>query len=107
MRLLLWVLVWIVLVLGAGWYLWHKVRVTWRASRQLGAELLVAERRLSEVREQVEQLQRGGDVVQELAVFGDAGVLRAERDTMRQSLGQQRRARAVGNRPGWARRVDS
>ena len=107
MRLLLWTLTWIVLVLGAAWYLWRKVRVTWRSSRQLGAELRVAERRLSEVREQVEQLQQGSDAVQELAVFGDAGALRAERDTMRQTLGQQRRARAAGNRPGWARRVDS
>ena len=107
MRLLLWTLTWIVLVLGAAWYLWRKVRVTWRSSRQLGAELRVAERRLREVREQVEQLQQGSDAVQELAVFGDAGVLRAERDTMRQTLGEQRRARAAGNRPGWARRVDS
>lgn len=107
MRLLLWTLTWIILVLGAAWYLWRKVRVTWRSSRQLGAELRVAERRLSEVREQVEQLQQGSDAVQELAVFGDAGALRAERDTMRQTLGQQRRARAAGNRPGWARRVDS
>ena len=107
MRLLLWILIWIVLVLGAAGYLWRKIRVAWRSSRQFGAELLVAERRLGEVREQVEQLQQGSDAAHELAVFGDAGALRAERDAMRQTLGQQRRARAAGNRPGWARRVDS
>jgi len=112
-RVLAWVLVWVVLLLGATGYLWTKLRVAWRASRDLGAELLLTEQRLADVRGQVERLREDTDVVQELAgfaelaVFADASVLGRERAATRRTLGEQRRARRAGNLPAWARRVDS
>ncbi len=107
MRVLGWVLVWVVLLLGATGYLWTKLRVAWRTSRDLGAELLLTGQRLADVRGQVERQREETDVVQELAVFADASVLGRERAATRRTLGEQRRARRAGNLPAWARRVDS
>lgn len=108
MRALVWILVWLVLLLGAAAYLWATVRVAWRTSRDLGAELRVTEQRLSDVRGQVDRLREGTDAaVQELAVFGDASALRTERRATRRTLGEQRRARRAKNLPTWARSVDS
>jgi len=106
-RVLGWVLVWVVLLLGATGYLWTKLRVAWRTSRDLGAELLLTGQRLADVRRQVERQREETDVVQELAVFADASVLGRERAATRRTLGEQRRARRAGNLPAWARRVDS
>jgi len=106
-RVLGWVLVWVVLLLGATGYLWTKLRVAWRTSRDLGAELLLTGQRLADVRGQVERQREETDVVQELAVFADASVLGRERAATRRTLGEQRRARRAGNLPAWARRVDS
>ncbi len=115
MRVLGWVLVWVVLLLGATGYLWTKLRVAWRTSRALGAELLLTEQRLAlaDVRGQVERRREDTDVVQELAgfaelaVFADASVLGRERAATHRTLGEQRRARRAENLPAWARRVDS
>ncbi len=63
MRVLGWVLVWVVLLLGATGYLWTKLRVAWRTSRDLGAELLLTGQRLADVRGQVERQREETDVV--------------------------------------------
>ncbi len=107
MRALVWILIWIVLVLGAAWYLWAKLRVGWRTSRELAQELRVTEARLNAVQQQVQQLGETSDTIQQLAVFGDPAALRTERERTRETLAGQRRARRAGNRPSWARRVDS
>jgi hypothetical protein len=108
MRALGWILVWLVLLVASAGYLWTKVRVTWRTSRDLGAELHATEARLSQVRAQVDRLREGTDTaVQELAVFGSASALRTEGHTTRRTLAKQRRARRAESLPAWARRVHS
>lgn len=107
MRVLVWIVTWVVLLLGAGAYLWALVRVAWRRTRDFGTELRVTEQRLSDVRGHVERPRKGTDAFQALAVFGNASVLRAERRDTRQALSEQRRARQAQNLPTWARRVDS
>ncbi len=107
MRALVWILIWVVLVVGGAGYLWTKARVAWRKSRDLGGELRMTEQRLGEVRHQVERLREGTDAVSELAVFGDASALRKERLATRRTLADQQRERRAKDIPAWARRVDS
>lgn len=107
MRVLVWVLVWIVLVLLALLYLWSTLRVAWRRAKALGTEVSTAERRLSEVQEQVDRLGEATDGIQKLAVFEDPVTLRKERETTRRTLGDERRARRDRQLPTWARNVDS
>lgn len=105
MRLLVWVLLWIVIVAASALYLWGTVRAAWRSARRLGTELADAEERLSAVREQVERLGEANEQL-ELAVFTDPAVVARERRTTRESLRRERLGRR-GRPPGWARHVDS
>ncbi len=107
MRVVMWVLIWLVLLMGAGWYLWSALRRAWRASGRLMDELMATERRLSAIRTEVDRLGDGTGALEELAVFGDPDALRKERERTRQALSEQRRARRAENRPAWARHVDS
>ncbi len=106
MRLLVWVLVWVALVLCAAAYLWVAVRAVLRSGRRLAAELAEAERQLAGVRSRLDGLDAASDQPATLAVFADRRALRAEREEVRRSLGEQRRARSELTRPGWSRRVD-
>ena len=110
MRLLVWVLVWVVLVLGAAAYLWVAVRAVLRSGRRLAAELAEAEQQLAGVQSRLDDLDgaldSASDEVPILAVFADRQALRAERDELRRTLGDQRRARRELTRPRWSRRVD-
>ncbi len=107
MRAVVWILIWLVLLLGSGWYLWSALRRTWRTSTRLMDELVSTEHRLSAIRTEVDRLGDRADALEELAVFGDASALRKERERTRQALTEQRRARRAENRPTWARHVDS
>ena len=107
MRVLVWILVWIVLVVLAAVYLWGTVRVAWRRARAFGAEVATAEERLSAVQEQVDRLGAANDAIQRLAVFEDPVVVRKERMATRETLRKQRRERRDRDLPTWARHVDS
>ncbi|MDQ2755237.1 MAG: hypothetical protein M3Y71_01535 [Actinomycetota bacterium] len=107
MRTLVWILVWVVLLAGAGLYLWRAVRATWRQATVLGGELATASDRLAEVQTQVERLGESTDRLDELAVFGDPVTLRRERTRGREALRRQGRTNRRRDLPTWARHVDS
>jgi len=107
MRVLLWILVWIVLIVLGALYLWSRGRVLWRHTTALGSELAAASERLAAVQAQVDRLGESTDAIQKLAVFEDLGEVRAERQTTRRTLQEERRARRNRNLPAWARHVDS
>ena len=107
MRVLVWILVWIVLIALGAAHLWAKGRVTWRKTTALGSELGAASERLAAVQAQVDRLGESTDAIPKLAVFEDPGEIRAERQTTRRALQEERRARRIRNLPTWARHVDS
>ncbi|WP_295692477.1 hypothetical protein [Lapillicoccus sp.] len=107
MRVLVWILVWVVLIVLGALYIWSKGRVTWRQTKALGSEIAEASERLGAVQAQVDRLGESTDAIQKLAVFEDPGRVRAERQTTRRTLQEERRARRNRNLPTWARHVDS
>ena len=122
MRVLVWVLVWVVLVAASGWYLWRRLRRLFRTASRLANEVAEAERLLGRVQRQVRARHTRGagapdgapadeanepDAAVQLAVFTGIAQAAAERRAVREALREQRRARRDANRPGWARRVDS
>lgn len=107
MRVLVWILIWIVLVVLAALYLWSKGRATWRRTKDLGTEIAEASARLEAVQAQVDRIGETTGAIQKLAVFEDPVQVRAERQTTRRALQEERRARRNRNLPTWARHVDS
>ena len=123
MRVLGWVLIWLVSLGLAGWVIWRRLRgLRDRAvglSEQLAqaeslgyAVRLAAEERLQE-QERTERPDEPGEPTgvasrrHTLAVFDDASALARERDDLRQALALERQARRAATLPGWARPVDS
>jgi hypothetical protein len=107
MRTLVWILVWLVLVVAAGFYLWRAVRSTGRLVGRFASELGTASEQLALVQDQVERLGEANDRVEGLAVFDDPGSLRRERTVGREALKRQGRANRRRDLPPWARHVDS
>lgn len=107
MRLLVWILVWILLIVLGAVYIWSKGRVAWRQTKGLGSEIAEASERLGAVQAQVDRLSQSTDAIQKLAVFEEPGQVRAERQTTRRTLQEEGRARRNRNLPTWARHVDS
>lgn len=119
MRVLAWVVLWTLLLVGSAWYLWQRLRRLGRATRRLAAELSAAEQALTRIqqeaagaaRRQTEQhaatnpahAPKGAH----LAVFTGIPQAVAERRAVRRALDESKRARRAANLPGWARRVDS
>ena len=119
MRVLAWVLVWVVLLAASGWYLWRCLRRLFRTAGRLAHELTEAELRLGRIQQEAGARHTGDggapahdpadpatEAVQ-LAVFTGIAQAAAERRAVREALREQRQARRDANRPGWARRVDS
>lgn len=74
-----WVLVWVVLVLGAGFVLFLLLRQVWRSLRSLGREMATASERLSAVTEELQRLQDRAPTPPEPAVFDRPTEHRARR----------------------------
>lgn len=106
MRVLVWILVWVVIVAVSALYLWGTVRTTWKSARRLGTELADAQERLEAVREQVDRLGEANERL-ELAVFADPATAARERRDTRESLRRESRERRRRGLPAWARHVDS
>lgn len=113
MRWLVWTLLWLTLLAGAGWYLWRRLRWLWGRSELLGETLTEAEAILAQASETAEDafhLRRTAAPLtppEELAIFRDPAQVATERDHLREQLRAQRAARRSAALPGWARRVDS
>jgi hypothetical protein len=114
-RGLLWTLVFVGLLAGAGWWLWQRVRRLSRISSDLGRQLSEAEALLGVVgsaaaeherQRRAEGLHPAVAPGPELAVFRDPLQVAAERRELRRTLATQRADRRAAHRPGWARHVD-
>ena len=100
-----WVLIWVVLVVGAGAYLGSRAWGVWGQAKELGAEVQRASETLSALESQAERL-RERPLQPDLAVFGDPRALRRQRLATVGALREQRHKRRVRHRPRWARHLD-
>lgn len=110
MRVIVWVIVWLVLVGASGWWLWRQVRVFWRRSGALGEQLTQVEALLAATEQVAAQhteavaADRAGAPAPELAVFRDRDDVAAERIDLLRVSRERRDARRAASLPGWARR---
>mgnify|MGYP001341644822 FL=1 len=110
MRVLAWTLLWLLLVVGAGWYLWRRLRWLWGRSQELGDTLADTERLLEATGLVVEQhtealrSEWAAEPAAELAVFRSVVDVARERAQVRAASEAQRARRRAERLPGWARR---
>jgi hypothetical protein len=106
-----WVMIWVFLLLMAGAYLGMRLWGLWGQTKELGAELLIAQRRLDDVQGRLKVL---GDATgppeetappEELAVFVDPATAAKQRDRARAAGRHARRQRGLTH-PGWAKHID-
>jgi hypothetical protein len=92
-----WVLVWLVLLVGAGAVFFLLGRSLWRQATALFAELEVANERVGAVMEQVDALGGAAERHRELAVFEDPVALRRRREAeaRRRAREREKRRRAL------------
>lgn len=107
MRWVVWILVWIALLVAAGWYPWRKLRELWARSERLGETLAEAEALVAAATEPVAGADRAAPEPVELAIFRDPAEVALERERLRRTLREERDIRRRASLPGWARRVDS
>jgi hypothetical protein len=91
----LWVLIWLVLGLGALFILFLLVRSVWRKLRLLLAELSTASARLAAVSAELERLQDRTPSAEPVAVFEKPAELRARRFAARTKHRRSQRRRAT------------
>lgn len=101
-----WVMIWLLLLVGAGVYLGVRAWGLWGQTRELGSELVIAQRRVDEVQGQVDLLGERMASLDELAVFADLATARKERDRARAEGREARQQRRAASRPVWAKHVD-
>jgi len=101
-----WVMIWVVLLVAAGWYLGVRSWRLWGQTRELGSELATAQRRLEEVQGELELLGERIGSPDELAVFADPAIARRERARARAAGRRERQRRRATSRPPWAKHVD-
>jgi septal ring factor EnvC (AmiA/AmiB activator) len=101
-----WVMIWVLLLVGAGVYLGVRSWGLWGQTKELGSELATAQRRLDEVQGQLELLGEQIGSAEELAVFASPAAARRERDRARSEGREARQQRRAASRPAWAKHVD-
>jgi hypothetical protein len=101
-----WVMIWLLLLVGAGVYLGVRAWGLWGQTKDLGSELAIAQRRVDEVQGQVDLLGERIASLDELAVFADPATARKERDRARADGREARQQRRAASRPAWAKHVD-
>ena len=101
-----WVMIWVLLLVGAVVYLGVRSWGLWVQARELGSELVTAQRRLDEVQGQLDLLGEQIGSAEELAVFASPAAARKERDRARAQGRKARQQRRTASRPAWAKHVD-
>ena len=101
-----WVMIWVLLLVAAGFYLGAKAWGLWGQTKKLGVELATAERRLDEVQGQLELLGERIGSPEDLAVFATPAAARRERDRAKADGRRARQQRRAVSRPAWAKHVD-
>ncbi len=101
-----WLLIWVCLLLVAGVYLGTRAWGLWGQTKELGAELATAQRRLDEVQGQLVLLGEKIASPEELAVFTDPVTARKQRDRARAAGHRARRQRRAVSYPASMKHVD-
>jgi septal ring factor EnvC (AmiA/AmiB activator) len=101
-----WVMIWLLLLVGACVYLGTRAWGLWGQAKELGSELATAQRRLDEVQGQLDLLGEQIGSAEELAVFASPAAARRERDRAKAEGQKARQQRRAGSRPAWAKHVD-
>ncbi|MEO8517691.1 MAG: hypothetical protein ABI438_00825 [Dermatophilaceae bacterium] len=101
-----WLLIWACLLLVSGAYLGARAWGLWGQTKELGSELVIAERRIGDVQGQIEALGEKISEPKELAVFSDPASARKERERARAAGRRARRARRAVSHPSVAKHVD-
>jgi hypothetical protein len=101
-----WVMIWVLLLAGAGLYLGVRARGLWGQTKELGSELAIAQRRVDEVQGQLDLLGELIGSSDELAVFADPATARKARDRARADGRAARQQRRAASLPAWAKHVD-
>jgi len=101
-----WVMLWVLLLVVAGGYLAARAWGLWGQIKELGSELVAAQRRLDEVQGQLELLGERIGSAEELAVFAGRATARKQRDHAKAVGRRARQQRRAASRPGWAKHVD-
>ena len=101
-----WLLIWAFLLLVAGVYLGARAWGLWGQTKELGSELLIAQRRLDAVQGQLDVLGERVGAPEQLAVFSDVAAARKERDRARAAGLRARRQRRAVSHPMRVKHVD-
>jgi len=101
-----WVVIWVLLLVASGGYLSWRAMGLWGRTKELGAELIDAERRLDEVQGQVDVLRQRIGSPQELAIFTGPVTARIKWNRARSDSRRARRLRRAVSLPAWAKHVD-
>ena len=101
-----WVIIWVLLLVASGGYLSWRARGLWGKTKELGTELMDAERRLDEVQGQVDVLRQRISSPEELAIFTGPVTARIKWNRTRSDSRRARRLRRAVSLPAWAKHVD-
>jgi hypothetical protein len=101
-----WVMIWFLLLLVAGLYLGVRLWGLWGQTKELGSELLIAQRHLDEVQAKLDLIGEATGSPEELAVFADPAVMTEKRERTRANGRRARQERGALSRPAWAKHVD-
>jgi len=89
----MWLLIWACLLVAAGIYLATRVWGLWGQTKDLGSELMIAQRRLDDVQGELELLGEKVTSAEQLAVFVDPTLARKRRDQAKAAGRRARRQR--------------
>ncbi len=101
-----WLMTWVLLVLLSGVYIGARAWGLWGQTKELGSELVIAERRIGDVQRQMEALGEKIGEPTELAVFSSPVSARKERERALAAGRRARRARRAVSHPSVAKHVD-
>ena len=101
-----WLLFWACLLLVSGAYIGARAWGLWGQTKELGSELVIAQRRLDDVQGQLEVLGEKASGAEHLAVFSDVASARKQRDRARAAGHQARRQRLAVSHPMRVKHVD-
>jgi hypothetical protein len=104
-RAVVWLLVWLVLLVGSGLYLWRRARPLPRTVSDVMAEVDAATARLDEVESAFVPMRMPVSSAADLAVFMSPRAARAAWERQRSQARDARALRRDARLPAWARRA--
>lgn len=105
MRAVVWIVVWLVLLVGSGLYLWRRARPLPRMVSDVMAEVDAATARLEQVESAFVPMRKPVGSAADLAVFTTPREARAAWERQRSKTRDARALRRDARLPAWARRA--